>query len=102
MDTLSQHLSTEIANVQKHVLAVVPRWQALLKRVVREQRFTGTNLDFRSLYRKERAEVSVQVNGEQFPVPVIASEAQLTDLQLSFTSYRWRWIISGLLGVGCF
>jgi DNA repair exonuclease SbcCD ATPase subunit len=84
MDTLSQHLSTEIANVQKHVLAVVPRWQALLKRVVREQRFTGTNLDFRSLYRKERAEVSVQVNGEQFPVPVIASEAQLTDLQLTF------------------
>lgn len=84
MDTLNQHLSTEIANVQKHVLAVVPRWQALLKRVVREQRFTGTNLDFRSLYRKERAEVSVQVNGEQFPVPVIASEAQLTDLQLTF------------------
>ncbi|MBX8488697.1 AAA family ATPase [Pseudomonas cichorii] len=84
MDTLNQHLSTEIANVQKHVLAVVPRWQALLKRVVRDQRFTGTNLDFRSLYRKERAEVSVQVNGEQFPVPVIASEAQLTDLQLTF------------------
>ena len=84
MDTLNQHLSTEIANVQKHVLAVVPRWQALLKRVVREQRFTGTSLDFRSLYRKERAEVSVQVNGEQFPVPVIASEAQLTDLQLTF------------------
>lgn len=84
MDTLNQHLATEIANVQKHVLAVVPRWQALLKRVVREQRFTGTNLDFRSLYRKERAEVSVQVNGEQFPVPVIASEAQLTDLQLTF------------------
>ncbi|MCR8717128.1 chromosome segregation protein SMC, partial [Pseudomonas syringae] len=66
------------------IIAVVPRWQALLKRVVREQRFTGTNLDFRSLYRKERAEVSVQVNGEQFPVPVIASEAQLTDLQLTF------------------
>ncbi|WP_370682986.1 AAA family ATPase [Pseudomonas syringae pv. atrofaciens] len=84
MDTLNQHLAAEIANVQKHVLDVVPRWQALLKRVVREQRFTGTNLDFRSLYRKERAEVSVQVNGEQFPVPVIASEAQLTDLQLTF------------------
>ncbi|WP_339470251.1 AAA family ATPase [Pseudomonas capeferrum] len=84
MDTLNQHLSTEIANVQKHVLAVVPRWQALLKRVVREQRFTGTNLDFRSLYRKERAEVSVPLHGEQVPVPAIASEAQLTDLQLTF------------------
>ncbi|MDV7024305.1 hypothetical protein R4P48_16655 [Atlantibacter subterranea] len=84
MDTLSQHLSSEIANVQKHVLAVVPRWQALLMRVVREQRFTGTNLDFRSLYRKERAEVSVPLHGEQVQVPFIASEAQLTDLQLTF------------------
>lgn len=84
MDTLNQYLSSEIANVQKHVLAVVPRWQALLKRVVREQRFTGTNLDFRSLYRKERAEVSVPLHGELFPVPAIASEAQLTDLQLTF------------------
>lgn len=84
MDTLNQYLSSEIANVQKHVLAVVPRWQALLKRVVREQRFTGTNLDFRSLYRKERAEVSVPLHGGLVPVPAIASEAQLTDLQLTF------------------
>lgn len=84
MDTLNQYLSFEIANIQKHVLAVVPRWQALLKRVVREQRFTGTNLDFRSLYRKERAEVSAPLHGELVPVPAIASEAQLTDLQLTF------------------
>ncbi|CNG11313.1 ImpA domain-containing protein [Yersinia similis] len=84
METLNRHLSTEIANVQKHVLAVVPRWQALLKRVVREQRFTGTNLDFRSIYRKEHAEVSVPLHGKLVPVPAIASEAQLTDLQLTF------------------
>jgi len=84
MDTLNQYLSTEIANVQKHVLAVVPRWQALLKRVVREQRFTETKLDFRSLYRKEHAEVSAPLHGELVPVPAIASEAQLTDLQLTF------------------
>lgn len=84
MDRLNQYLSSEIANVQKHVLAVVPRWQALLKRVVREQRFTGTSLDFRSLYRKEHAEVSVPLHGKLVPVPAIASEAQLTDLQLTF------------------
>lgn len=84
MDRLNQYLSSEIANVQKHVLAVVPRWQALLKRVVREQRFAGTNLDFRSLYRKEHAEVSVPLHGKLVPVPAIASEAQLTDLQLTF------------------
>jgi len=84
METLSQLLASEIANVQKHVLAVVPRWQALLKRVVRDQRFSGTNLDFRSAYRRERAEVSVPLHGSLVPVPAIASEAQLTDLQLTF------------------
>lgn len=84
METLNRCLSTEISNVQKHVLSVVPRWQALLKRVVREQRFTGTSLGFRSIYRKEHAEVSVPLHGESVPVPAIASEAQLTDLQLTF------------------
>jgi DNA repair exonuclease SbcCD ATPase subunit len=84
MESLSQYLSNEIANVQKHVLAVVPRWQALLKRVVRDPRFTGTNLDFRTAYRSERAEVSVPMHGGSVPVPAIASEAQLTDLQLTF------------------
>lgn len=84
METLSQSLSAEIANVQKHVLAVVPRWQALLKRVVRDPRFTGTSLDFRTAWRSERAEVSVPLHGGSAPVPAIASEAQLTDLQLTF------------------
>ncbi|MBA6098530.1 AAA family ATPase [Pseudomonas juntendi] len=84
MESLSQSLSTEIANVQKHVLAVVPRWQALLKRVVRDQRFTGTSLDFRTAYRSERAGVSVPLHGGEVAVPAIASEAQLTDLQLTF------------------
>lgn len=84
MDRLDKYLAKEIANVQKQVRAVVPRWQALLKRVVREQRFTETNLDFRSAYKKERANVSVPLHGQSVPVPRIASEAQLTDLQLTF------------------
>lgn len=84
MESLNQFLSSEIANVQKHVQAVMPRWQALLKRVVREQRFTGTKLSFRSTYQKARAEVSVPLHDGIAPVPMIASEAQLTDLQLTF------------------
>ncbi|UXU90347.1 AAA family ATPase [Burkholderia sp. S-53] len=39
MDLLDGSLKKEIENVQKHVAKVVPRWQALLKRVVRESRF---------------------------------------------------------------
>lgn len=84
MQTLNECLAAEISNVHKHVLKVVPRWQALLKRVVREQRFTDTNLGFRHIYRKGHAEVSVPLHGESVPVPAIASEAQLTDLQLTF------------------
>lgn len=84
MKTLNECLAAEISNAHKHVLRVVPRWQALLKRVVREQRFTDTNLGFRHIYRKGHAEVSVPLHGESVPVPAIASEAQLTDLQLTF------------------
>lgn len=84
MESLNQFLSSELANVQKHVQAVMPRWQALLKRVVREQRFTGTNLSFRSRHLKSHAQVSVPLHGGLAPVPSIASEAQLTDLQLTF------------------
>ncbi len=84
METLSSTLSTEIENVHKYVMSVVPRWQALLKRVIREQRFADTNLGMRTMYRKGHAEVSVPLHGESAPVPAIASEAQLTDLQLTF------------------
>lgn len=84
IETLSTSLSAEIANVHKHVRSVVPRWQSLLKRVVREQRFTSTDLGFRSIYKKGHAEVSVPLHGKAVPVPAIASEAQLTDLQLTF------------------
>ncbi|MFE0587799.1 hypothetical protein [Pantoea vagans] len=84
MESLSSALSTEIENVHKYVMSVVPRWQALLKRVVREQRFAGTNLGLRTMYRKGHAEVFVPLHGDSAPVPAIASEAQLTDLQLTF------------------
>jgi exonuclease SbcC len=94
MDTLDDSLKKEISNVQKHVKKVVPRWQALLKRVVRESRFHKADLDFFTSYNKERAEVSVPLGGKSAPVPDVASEAQLTDLQLTFLlsmamSHQW-------------
>jgi len=94
MDTLDGFLKEEIGNVQKHVSKVVPRWQALLKRVVRETRFHEASLRFFTHYSKERAEVSVPLGKMSAPVPNIASEAQLTDLQLTFLlsmamSHQW-------------
>lgn len=94
MDLLDSSLKKEIENVQKHVGKVVPRWQALLKRVVRESRFHEASLKFFSSYNKDRAGVSVPLGNKAVPVPDIASEAQLTDLQLTFLlsmamSHQW-------------
>ncbi|WP_319784190.1 AAA family ATPase [Oceanisphaera sp. IT1-181] len=94
MDTLDSSLKREIDNVQKHVGSVVPRWQTLLKRVVRDPRFHQTSLKLFSAYNKERAGVSVPLAGKSVAVPDVASEAQLTDLQLTFLlsmamSHQW-------------
>lgn len=94
MDLLDGSLKKEIENVQKHVGKVVPRWQALLKRVVRESRFHEASLKFFNSYNKDRAGVSVPLGNKAVPVPDIASEAQLTDLQLTFLlsmamSHQW-------------
>lgn len=94
MDALDVFLKKEIGNVQKHVLKVIPRWQALLKRVVRETRFHEASLNFFTHYNRERAEVLVPLGNKSAPVPAVASEAQLTDLQLTFLlsmamSHQW-------------
>ncbi|WP_157958990.1 AAA family ATPase [Salinicola endophyticus] len=94
MGSLDSFLKREIGNVQKHVSKVVPRWQALLKRVVRESRFHEASLKFFNAYNKDRAEVSVPLGSKSAPVPDVASEAQLTDLQLTFLlsmalSHQW-------------
>lgn len=94
MDSLDNSLKREIGNIQKHVGKVVPRWQALLKRVVREPRFHEASLKFFNSYNKDRAEVSVPLGNKSAPVPDVASEAQLTDLQLTFLlsmamSHQW-------------
>ncbi len=94
MDALDAFLKKEIGNVQKHVRKVVPRWQALLKRVVRETRFHEASLNFFTHYNREKAEVLVPLGKKSAPVPDVASEAQLTDLQLTFLlsmamSHQW-------------
>lgn len=94
LETLSSLLSAEIGNIHDHVVAVVPRWRALLKRIIRDQRFAQTDLDFYSHYKKEHASVLVPLHGSPVPVPSIASEAQMTDLQLTFLlsmAVRHRW-----------
>ncbi len=93
-ETLATLLSSEIGNIHEHVIAVVPRWRTLLKRIVRDQRFAQTSLEFYSHYKKGHATVQVPLHGASVPVPSVASEAQMTDLQLTFLlsmSVRHRW-----------
>ena len=94
INTLDSSLKKEIANVQKHVRKVEPRWRALLKRVVRESRFHDASLRFANSHNRDRAGVSVPLGNTSVPVPNVASEAQLTDLQLTFllsmaVSHQW-------------
>jgi len=97
LEALSKRLASEIENIHDHVTSVVPSWQGMLKQIIRDQRFASTSLDFHSHYRKEHATVHVPLHGADTPVPLVASEAQMTDLQLTFllsmaVSHRWsRW-----------
>lgn len=84
LEALSRKLAAEIDNVYDYIAAVVPSWQVLLKRIVREPRFANTTLGLQNHYRRPVASVSVQMNGEDIAAPLIASEAQMTDLQLTF------------------
>jgi DNA repair protein SbcC/Rad50 len=84
LDTLSTTLSTQISDIHERVIRGVPTWQALLKRIVRDQRFSNATLEFFSRYNKEHAGMKVPLGSNQVAVTSIASEAQLTDVQLSF------------------
>jgi len=84
LEALSRKLATEIENVHDYIATVVPSWQVLLKRIVREPRFASTTLGLQNHYRRPVASVSVKVNGQEIAAPLIASEAQMTDLQLTF------------------
>ncbi|WP_433851548.1 AAA family ATPase [Stenotrophomonas nitritireducens] len=94
LDSLSSVLSAEIGDIHDRVVAIVPRWQSLLKRIVRDQRFASTDLNFYSHYKKQHASVLIPLHGATVAAPTVASEAQMTDLQLTFLlsmalSHRW-------------
>lgn len=84
LDTLSTTLSVQISDIHERVMRGIPTWQALLKRIVRDQRFSNATLEFFSRYNKEHAGMKVPLGTNQVAVPAVASEAQLTDVQLSF------------------
>lgn len=84
LETFSNALSKEVAEIHTRLTDIEPLWQSLLERIVREPRFSQTGLQFLRRYNKAHAHVQVPVAGREAPAAKIASEAQKADLQLSF------------------
>jgi len=84
LDYFYNALNDEINNIQSKVESIEPLWRSLLNRVVREQRFSKTGLEFTKKYNKAHAMVSVPISRASVSASKVASEAQKTDLQLTF------------------
>lgn len=94
LNIFSTNLSTEIDAVNEQILSINPFWKKLLNRTVVDPRFAETTLNSYSRYKKPLAEVQVQLHGNKVLASHVASEAQLTDLQLTFLlsmAYKYQW-----------
>lgn len=89
------NVKSELDTVHKYLESINPLWVSLLKRVIINPLFSGAGLLKSYTYRNmPRAEVNAILHGKDIKVADIASEAQLTDLQLTFMlsmakNYQW-------------
>lgn len=94
LDEFHAHLTNGIEKIRDKIADVVPQWQAILRRIVQEPRFSGTNLNYYKSRNKDHASVQVGLGSGSVGVADVASQAQMTDLQLSFmlamaTVHQW-------------
>jgi len=99
--TFGNLLGQELVTVNTLIKPIENLWKNLLNRVVVDPRFANTSLNPYTSYNKQKVTTSVELSGKSVQAMHIASEAQLTDLQLTFQlamaqKYQWsRW--KGLL-----
>lgn len=94
LDDLYRNIADEVNGVHQKIKAINPLWVSLLKKIVVNPRFVDTHLNSYSHYNKSHAEVKISLHDSQVSVMDVASEAQATDLQLTFmlsmaSSYKW-------------
>lgn len=94
LDEFHSHLTSGIEKVRNKIADVVPHWQAILRRIVQEPRFSGTNLKYYQTRAKDHASIQVGLGNSFVGAADVASQAQMTDLQLSFmlsmaTIHKW-------------
>lgn len=94
LKNLYSKVSTELNLTNGYLEGIKPLWNSLLNRVVINPRFADTTLKSYTYRNKQQAEVNVKMHGKATNVIEIASEAQITDLQLTFilsmaNTYQW-------------
>lgn len=94
LDKLYRKIGEEVDGVHDKIKAINPLWVSLLKKIVVNPRFVETQLESYSYRNKSQAEVKISLHNEQVSVMEVASEAQATDLQLTFmlsmaSTYKW-------------
>jgi DNA repair exonuclease SbcCD ATPase subunit len=77
-------LAGQLDQIQQYILTINTPWQELLNRVVLDPRFAKTTLHNFTYYRKQHAEVKVPLHDGEIDARLVASEAQITDLQFTF------------------
>jgi len=77
-------LAGQLKQIQDYILTINAPWKELLARVVLDPRFAETHLRNYTYYKKQHAEVKVPLHGEEIDAKLVASEAQITDLQFTF------------------
>ncbi len=91
---LYSKIGSELETTHGYLKEINPRWNALLSRVVVNPRFAETSLNSYNYRNRPQAEVNVKMHGSPTKVIDIASEAQITDIQLTFmlamaNTYEW-------------
>ena len=93
-NSFSENLKTESDSIHRRIEAINPVFTKLLSRIVVDSRFSSASVNHYDYYNKPHADFTVPFNDKTVAVSHVASEAQLTDVQLSFllamaTRYQW-------------
>jgi len=85
LNSFFDNANNELSAIHSYIESINPYWSALLKRVLINPRFSETNLlKSGTTNNKAYAQVQANLHNNKMSVANIASEAQLTDLQLTF------------------
>jgi exonuclease SbcC len=94
LDRLYNQINQELDTIHEQIKSINPLWVSLLKKIVVNPRFIDTHLNSYSYRNKPQAEVLINLHDAPVSVMEVASEAQATDLQLTFmlsmaSKYKW-------------